>query len=498
MAKILKFCSSCDEGFAAKFTFCPDCGSVLKAYELNPVASEPAPLPEPVTKEVSAFAVPLDLDLQRPDTSSLTAESAGGPIAGEPIVEEPPIFVDVPAAVEPVMAADTYEQPAVTEAAEIEAAELEAAEAEIQTGPLDLEDIREDEEILHAYDTDADGNVDAEPLNEVPAHSTPVYHQPNAVHADEVRPAYAVTREDDGGYYVTVIQESNGKQRNALLLGATAFVLIAAIGGWGISLFNKDLGVGYIGDDIALARLIDDVPMPIEEEEQPKDKDEGGGGGGGGRDEPEQTSKGQLAQQNEKPLLAPTKTIIQRDNPELVQIATTEGRQTPPRTDERYGDPNSKFLGLSDGTGTGGGQGSGTGTGQGSGTGTGMGSGTGSGSGSGTGTGDGSGRGSGTGGAPPPAPVRPPRVTTDLRIISKPRAQYTDTARQNQVQGTVRLRVTFLPTGQIGSISTVSGLPGGLTEQAIAAARQLRFEPRKVDGVAVAVVRQVEYNFTLY
>ncbi len=495
MGKILKFCSSCDEGFAERFTFCPDCGAALQAYELNPVAaSAAAKEPESAPAEASAFAVPLDLDLNRPDTTELAPN-----VVEEPIAEEPMEMAAAPAA-EPMMAAETlHYEPEVF------------ADESVETGPLAPEDIEKEEEILHASDTVPETEVNeveeteeeesyadaAIPSAAAPAAAAPAYFKTKEMHADEVRPAYNVTKEDDGGFYVTVINESNGKQRNALLLGATTFVLMTAIIGWGISLFNKDLGVAYIGDDISLARLIDDVPMPIEEEEQLKDDDEGGGGGGGGREEEQPTSKGQLAQQTERPLLSPTKTIIQRDNPELIQMASTEGRQTPPRTTDPYGDPNSKFLGLSDGTGTGGGQGSGTGTGQGSGTGTGQGSGTGSGSGSGTGTGDGSGRGDGRG-SPPPALVRPPRVTTDLRIISKPRAQYTDTARQNQVQGTVRLRVTFLPSGQIGSISTVSGLPGGLTEQAIAAARQLRFEPRKVDGVPVAVVRQVEYNFTLY
>jgi TonB family protein len=85
-----------------------------------------------------------------------------------------------------------------------------------------------------------------------------------------------------------------------------------------------------------------------------------------------------------------------------------------------------------------------------------------------------------------------------MKIVSKPRANYTDTARQNQVQGTVTLRVTFLANGQIGSISPVSGLPYGLTEQAIAAAKSIRFEPAKKDGVPIPKVKQIDYSFTLY
>jgi len=44
----------------------------------------------------------------------------------------------------------------------------------------------------------------------------------------------------------------------------------------------------------------------------------------------------------------------------------------------------------------------------------------------------------------------------------------------------------------------VQGLSGGLTEQAISAARNIRFEPAKRNGVPYTVVKQVEYNFTLY
>jgi TonB family protein len=87
---------------------------------------------------------------------------------------------------------------------------------------------------------------------------------------------------------------------------------------------------------------------------------------------------------------------------------------------------------------------------------------------------------------------------TSLKILAKPRANYTDAARANQVQGTVRVRVTFLANGEIGSISPVSSLPDGLTEQAIAAARQIKFEPAKRAGIPMSVTKVVEYTFTIY
>lgn len=85
-----------------------------------------------------------------------------------------------------------------------------------------------------------------------------------------------------------------------------------------------------------------------------------------------------------------------------------------------------------------------------------------------------------------------------LALFSKPRANYTDYARFYQIQGSVQLRVTFLANGTIGAVTPVTKLPFGLTNTAIAAAKQITFEPAKKDGVATTVVKQVIYSFTLY
>ncbi len=169
-----------------------------------------------------------------------------------------------------------------------------------------------------------------------------------------------------------------------------------------------------------------------------------------------------------------------------------------PKENNVFGDPTGRFSNLSNGPGSGGGIGAGRGTGQGNGNGTGAGNGNGSGYGNGDGNGNGNGTGSGTSGDAPPPPPKHVGVTQNLSITSKPRPGYTDAARQANVQGTVILRVTFLANGQIGSIAPVKGLPNGLTEQAIAAARRISFEPKKVDGVGQAVTRQIEYTFSIY
>lgn len=94
--------------------------------------------------------------------------------------------------------------------------------------------------------------------------------------------------------------------------------------------------------------------------------------------------------------------------------------------------------------------------------------------------------------------AQPARKIGKLQILSKPKAAYTDAARSNGIEGHVRLKVMLLASGQVGSIVPVSKLPYGLTEQAIAAARKIRFEPKKVDGVPVTTTVTFDYGFNIY
>nr|MBA3600465.1 hypothetical protein [Acidobacteriota bacterium] len=41
MGKIVKYCAACDESFAEKFGFCPNCGQAMTAFEMNPINGEP-------------------------------------------------------------------------------------------------------------------------------------------------------------------------------------------------------------------------------------------------------------------------------------------------------------------------------------------------------------------------------------------------------------------------------------------------------------------------
>jgi len=91
-----------------------------------------------------------------------------------------------------------------------------------------------------------------------------------------------------------------------------------------------------------------------------------------------------------------------------------------------------------------------------------------------------------------------PKITIPLKIVAKQKASYTEQARENGTEGTVTLRVTFLASGNIGSITVVNSLPDGLTEKAIEAAQLLQFEPQKADGIPQTTSRPVSYTFSLY
>jgi protein TonB len=167
---------------------------------------------------------------------------------------------------------------------------------------------------------------------------------------------------------------------------------------------------------------------------------------------------------------------------------------------DKFGDPRSQSTATSAGPGTGNGIGKGTGAGIGEGDGTGFGPGHDKNMGGGPYSPGGGGPGGGTGNnGLDPNKVYPPReVEVKARILSRPEPQYTEEARKNQVSGTVVLRAVFSSSGQVTNIRTVSGLPNGLTERAIAAARQIRFSPAMKGGRAVSQYIQIEYNFNLY
>lgn len=115
---------------------------------------------------------------------------------------------------------------------------------------------------------------------------------------------------------------------------------------------------------------------------------------------------------------------------------------------------------------------------------------------------------------PPQTQTQPPSQTADVPkidasqslltgkdvtrrgvIVSKPEPWYTDEARQAGITGTVILRVVLSASGEVTNIHTFRPLPKGLTENAIEAARHLKFIPAVKDGRFVSYWVELQYNF---
>ena len=125
-----------------------------------------------------------------------------------------------------------------------------------------------------------------------------------------------------------------------------------------------------------------------------------------------------------------------------------------------------------------------------------------------TGTGAGSGQGSDRGTWPfdregvasggPPSTTVSAGAVQNPKILSKPRASYTDLARTYYISGTITMRITLLASGEIGKVTPINRLPFGMTGQAIAAARAITFEPARKNGVPFTKMMTIQYGFTIY
>lgn len=214
-------------------------------------------------------------------------------------------------------------------------------------------------------------------------------------------------------------------------------------------------------------------------------KKPGGGGGGGGKNEPTPPSKGRLPEfALKEPIIDPSPTK-QVKNPEYqIPMNVMADPSQMPKQDlalDVVGDPTSNITTPSSGRGTGGGIGDGSGRGIGSGKGSGVGPGEGGGIGGGT---AGGGLGSGT-------------PDTRPQIISQSKPKYTEEARQNKIVGKVVLSVEFRADGTIGNVRVVRSLGYGLDENAIAAARLIRFRPAMKGGAPMTFTSRVEFSFNL-
>jgi TonB family protein len=88
------------------------------------------------------------------------------------------------------------------------------------------------------------------------------------------------------------------------------------------------------------------------------------------------------------------------------------------------------------------------------------------------------------------------RLSSHVKLLGGPKPEYAAEARARKVGGKVSLRVEFRADGQPVVVEVVRGLPHGLTESAVAAARQIKYEPAMKNGRPIGEFRNVEYTFT--
>lgn len=211
------------------------------------------------------------------------------------------------------------------------------------------------------------------------------------------------------------------------------------------------------------------------------------GGGGGGRQRPEPPSKGVAPQMALTPqIILPNPEPPKIKNPTLPVPMTVYGDPSLRMPKGPIGDPTGVPAPPSPGPGTGGGIGRNSGTG------------VGGGAGSGAGPGRGGNMGGGDMNIGGGRSIEPMTASLKPTILYKERAKYTEEARQNKIQGAVVLSLVFNANGSISEIRVVRGLPDGLTEKAIEAARKIRFNPAVKNGTPVSVRGTLEFNFNLY
>ena len=83
-------------------------------------------------------------------------------------------------------------------------------------------------------------------------------------------------------------------------------------------------------------------------------------------------------------------------------------------------------------------------------------------------------------------------VDVKARILDSPPPDLSTDA-SNRAAGTVILRVVLAKTGRVENITVIRGLPNGLTEKCIEAAKKIRFKPAMKGGQPVSIWMQLEY-----
>lgn len=201
----------------------------------------------------------------------------------------------------------------------------------------------------------------------------------------------------------------------------------------------------------------------------PQHVGKGGPSGGGGGDASKLKASAGTPPKAAKQQFTPPTVLPQQKSKLMIEPTVVADLKVPPNA--QLGDPLSKLMTPSNGTGVGGG----------------------------IGTGSGGGVGSGHGG-----PGVGPGIFHVGEGVSAPRAIYTpepefsEEARKAKYQGVVVLNIIVGTDGRVHNPRVVRALGMGLDEKAIEGVKTWKFDPSKKDGRAVAVEMNIEVAFNLY
>jgi periplasmic protein TonB len=310
---------------------------------------------------------------------------------------------------------------------------------------------------------------------------------------EEMLEASREFRADPKAYVMAALKgDGGGGQRRRTLLRfglALAIVLYAVV--FSIAVLMWMLAHAHAkttDDNLALVHMVNPDDFKPQQVDTTQSGKKAGGGGGGGKNQITPPSKGQLPKFSlTPPLIAPDpKPVLKPPTlpvPETVMVDPRLQAKRDP--DAVTGLPTGVTGPPSNGPGSGGGIGTGSGGGVGSGDGMGVGPGHGYNMGGG---------GPGLGGNGRNAVAT--SVDSMPRLLNKPRPNYTEEARKNKVQGTIRAKVLVGSDGSVKSVGLLSHLADGLDEQAITAIHEMRFSPAMKSGQPVSyyVTLEVEFN----
>lgn len=96
-----------------------------------------------------------------------------------------------------------------------------------------------------------------------------------------------------------------------------------------------------------------------------------------------------------------------------------------------------------------------------------------------------------------PVYVPPGGADTEPQLLGEFKIPYPEEARKNEVEGTVRLKVTLDPEGGVKEVAVITGPGYGLNEAARDALRKFRFKPATKGGENVGYTFIYNYTFLL-